>query len=113
MDKDAKARFVEKLMQAQAERSQRRFAKDLEVQLGTLQNWLRGDSYPTPENFKKIAAAAGMSQLELFAYIFDEDTSNLPPAPIQAEQALSYLAPLSKKEKVRLIKLLLDDVADD
>jgi transcriptional regulator with XRE-family HTH domain len=110
MDQEAKKRFVEKLVQAQAGRSQRRFAVDLEVQLGTLQNWLRGDSFPTPDNFKKIAAAVGMSQVELFSYILGEEQA--PALPNVAEQALNYSKPLSKSEKVRLIKLLVDEVAE-
>lgn len=111
MDKDAKMRFVEKIKQAQAGRSQRAFARDIEVQLGTLQNWLRGDSYPTPDNFKKIADAVGMTQLDLFAYIFNEEMQ-APVVPTVAEQALNYSKPLPKSEKVRLIKLLVDEVAE-
>lgn len=110
MNQEAKKRFVEKLVQAQSGRSQRRFAIDLEVQLGTLQNWLRGDSFPTPDNFKKIAAAVGMSQVELFSYILGEEQA--PTLPTVAEQALNYSKPLSKSEKVRLIKLLVDEVAE-
>lgn len=84
MDQGSKQRFVEKIVQAQAGRSQRRFARDLDVQLGTLQNWLRGDSFPTPDNFKKIAAAVGMSQVQLFSYIFGDEVVEAPVVPTVA-----------------------------
>lgn len=112
MDQGSKQRFVEKIVQAQAGRSQRRFARDLDVQLGTLQNWLRGDSFPTPDNFKKIAAAVGMSQVQLFSYIFGDEVVEAPVVPTVAEQALNYSKPLPKSEKIRLIKLLVDEVAE-
>lgn len=60
----------------------------------------------------KIAAAVGMSQVQLFSYIFGDEVVEAPVVPTVAEQALNYSKPLPKSEKIRLIKLLVDEVAE-
>jgi transcriptional regulator with XRE-family HTH domain len=114
MDSKAKARLMEKIKQAQGNRSQRKFAEDLGVALGSVQNWLRGDSFPMVDKFERIASSLGMSQEALFAYIVtgSEEIFNAPPSvPTVAEDVRAYAHPLSVNEKVRLLGLLGSDIA--
>lgn len=115
MDAHAKARLIQKLTEAQAGRSQRKFAEDLDVALGTVQNWLRGDSFPMVDKFEKIAASLGTSQEALFSYIVtgSEELRDAPPtAPSVAEDVRAYAHPLSVSEKIRLLGLLGSDIAE-
>jgi transcriptional regulator with XRE-family HTH domain len=114
MDEDAKARLIEKLIEAQAGRSQRRFAEDLDVSLGSVQNWLKGDSFPMVDKFEKIAASLGMSQESLFAYVVtgSEKILDAPPAvATRAEDVRVYAENLSVDEKVRLVGMIAVDIA--
>lgn len=114
MDEKARSRFIQKLVEAQAGRSQRKFAEDLDVALGTVQNWLRGDSFPMVDKFEKIAASLGTSQEALFSYIVtgSEELINAPPTiPSVAEDVRAYAHPLSVDEKIRLLGLLGSDIA--
>lgn len=115
MDEKARLRLIEKLIEAQAGRSQRKFAEDLDVALGTVQNWLRGDSFPMVDKFEKIAASLGTSQEALFSYIVtgSEELINVPPTvPSVAEDVRAYAHPLTVGEKVRLLSLLGSDIAE-
>lgn len=115
MDEKAKLRLTSKLVEAQAGRSQRKFADDLDVSLGTVQNWLRGDSFPMVDKFEKIAASLGTSQEALFSYIVtgSEEIINAPPTiPSVAEDVRAYAQPLSVEQKVRLLGLLGTDIAN-
>jgi transcriptional regulator with XRE-family HTH domain len=115
MDQKARDRLIQKLTEAQAGRSQRKFADDLEVALGTVQNWLRGDSFPMVDKFEKIAASLGISQQALFSYIVtgSEEIINAPPTvPSVAEDVRAYAGSLSVNEKIRLLGLIGSDIAN-
>jgi transcriptional regulator with XRE-family HTH domain len=115
MDSKARARLIEKLKEAQGGRSQRKFADDLGVALGSFQNWLRGDSFPMVDKFEKIAASLGTSQEALFAYIVtgsEEIISSSPASPSVAEDVRNYSLSLSVKEKIRLLSMIGADIAE-
>ena len=110
MDDDAKQRLKQILEQVRAERSQRQFARDLGVSLGTVQNWLSGDSFPNSEKLEKVAVAVGMSLEQLFVYLKGGATK--PGEPRVAEDVLVQAKTLDKEQQVRLIKLLIDELAN-
>ena len=114
MDSKAKTRLIEKLTEAQGGRSQRKFAEDLNVALGSLQNWLKGDSFPMVDKFEKIATSLGTSQEALFAYVVtgSEEINSSPDRPTVAEDVRNYSISLSVKEKIRLLSMIGADIAD-
>ncbi|WP_099067897.1 helix-turn-helix transcriptional regulator [Nostoc linckia] len=107
MDDDAKRRLAQILARAQGVRSQRQLAMDLGVALGTVQNWLQGQGFPSSENLEKIAVAAGMSIEELFNQIKGENVSYSPKV---AEDVLTIALQLDVEQRRRLIKLLVDNI---
>ncbi len=116
MNEEAKKRLRDKLMEAQGDRSQREFARNLGVALGTLQIWLRGDSLPMIDKFEKLASALGMSQEALFSYVVsgDRGKGNFPPAtPTKAEDVRLYASALPVEEKIRLLSMIGEDIALD
>ncbi|MBD2364479.1 helix-turn-helix transcriptional regulator [Anabaena minutissima FACHB-250] len=107
MDGEAKKRLAQILIKVQGDRSVRQFALDLDVALGTMQNWLQGAGLPNANNLERIAAAAGMSIEELFAELRGEKIS---PTPRKAEDILQLALHLDDEERRRLIKLLVDAI---
>jgi transcriptional regulator with XRE-family HTH domain len=110
MDDEAKKRLKEILEEVKAGRSQRQLAHDLGVSLGTVQNWLAGDSFPSSEKLEKIATAVGMTIEQLFVRLMGEDALK-PTEPKVAEDVLVQAKMLDKAQKVRLLKLLIDELA--
>lgn len=106
MDGDAKKRLAMIVAKAQGERSQRQFAKDLGVSQGTVQNWLGGVGFPSSENLERIAVAAGMTLEELFNQVKGEESIS---APKVAEDVLQLARQLDKRQRKRLVKLLIDE----
>lgn len=113
VDQEARKRLIEVLEMAQAGRSQREFARDLGVQLGTLQHWLKGDSVPVIDKFERIAASLGKSPEAIIGYVLrgEESEGNLPAAPKVAEDVVNYASSLSVEEKVRLVGLTAEVIA--
>lgn len=112
MDEEARKRLVQLLEFCRAGRSQRQFARDLGVSLGSVQNWLSGDSFPSSEKLEKVAVVAGMSLEQLFVYLKGEEVTNLGE-PKVAEDVLVQAKSLDKAQQVRLLKLLIDEIAGD
>lgn len=112
MDEEARKRLKEILEQVRAGRSQRQFARDLGVSLGTVQNWLSGDSFPSSEKLEKVASVAGMSLEQLFVYLKGEDATR-QGLPKVAEDVLFHAKSLDKSQQVRLLKLLIDEITDN
>lgn len=110
MDSQARKRLKEILESCRAGRSQRQFARDLGVSLGTVQNWLSGDSFPNSEKLEKVALVAGMSLEQLFVYLKGEEVTSLGE-PKVAEDVLVHAKSLNKSQQVRLLKLLIDEIA--
>lgn len=111
MDEEAKKRLKQILEQVRAGRSQRQFARDLGVSLGTVQNWLSGDSFPSSEKLEKVAVVAGMSLEQLFVYLKGDDATRRGN-PEVAEDVLIHAKELNKEQQVRLLKLLIDELTN-
>jgi transcriptional regulator with XRE-family HTH domain len=107
MEVGAKQRLAQILARVQGDRSVRQFALDLDVALGTMQNWLQGAGLPNAKNLEKIAVAAGMTIEELFAELRGETKT---PSPKKAEDVLQIALLLDNEQRRRLIKLLVDNV---
>ncbi|ALF55741.1 hypothetical protein ACX27_27435 [Nostoc piscinale CENA21] len=60
-------------MRVKGDRSVRQFALDLDVAVGTVQNWMSGSGLPNAENIEKIATAAGMSVQEFYDYLSGDE----------------------------------------
>ena len=108
MDQGARVRLAAILKGVQGDRSVREFARDLNVSLGTMQNWLDATALPSIENLGKIATAARVSVQELYEAMNGEQQKTPPPK--KAEDALPVVLQLSDKERRRLVKLLMDHI---
>lgn len=106
MDEAARQRLVELVKRIQGDRSQRKFASDLGVSTGALQNWLQG-RVPSSENLENLATAAGMTIEELLNEIRGETVAYTPRV---AEDVLQIALQLDDEQRRRLIKLLVDNI---
>ncbi|MBN3948382.1 MAG: helix-turn-helix domain-containing protein [Nostoc sp. NMS7] len=106
MDDLAKQRLIDLLVRVQGDRSQREFARDLEITPGALQNWLLG-RVPSSDNLQKIATAAGMTIEQLFSELKGESSVYVPKV---AEDVLQIALQLNNEQRRRLIKLLIDTI---
>ncbi|KAB8315476.1 helix-turn-helix transcriptional regulator [Tolypothrix campylonemoides VB511288] len=110
MDSDARTKLAEAIKKARGDRSQRKFAKDLGVSYVTIQLWERGEVIPDLANLEAIATSRGQTLEQLLAEIRGQATE-ITHKPKVAEDVIPTARQLSKKECVRLIKLLLDEVS--
>lgn len=102
-------RFQEIVSRAKGDRSQSEFARELGVSSSTVQKWLAGDGFPSSDNLEKIAKAAGLSGVDaLRNYLKGEAASS--KSVMSAEEILLLAKGLSKKQRKRLIELLLEDL---
>lgn len=106
MDEAGRRRLAELVKRLQGDRSQRKFASDLGVSPGALQNWLQG-RVPSSENLENLAIAAGMTIEELLNEIRGETTAYTPKV---AEDVLQVALQLDNEERRRLVKLLIDNI---
>ncbi len=112
MDEESRKRLAEILQKAKGERTLRQYAKDLEVSLGAVQNWISGKIFPSSEMLEKIAKSAGISLEEFFVQIRGESVKSFE-RPQKAEELLSLAQYLDKEQRIRLIKMLVDDVTNE
>jgi transcriptional regulator with XRE-family HTH domain len=110
MDSHARNKLAEAIKKARGDRSQRKFAKDLGVSYVTIQLWERGEVIPDLANLEAIATSRGQTLEQLLAEIRGQATE-VTHKPKVAEDVIPTARQLSKKECVRLIKLLLDEVS--
>lgn len=110
MDSHARTKLAEAIKKARGDRSQRKFAKDLGVSYVTIQLWERGEVIPDLANLEAIATSRGQTLEQLLAEIRGQATE-VTHKPKVAEDVIPTARQLSKKECVRLIKLLLDEVS--
>jgi transcriptional regulator with XRE-family HTH domain len=110
MDSDARTKLAEAIKKARGDRSQRKFAKDLGVSYVTIQLWERGEVIPDLANLEAIATSRGQTLEQLLAEVRGQATE-VTHKPKVAEDVVPTARQLSKKECVRLIKLLLDEVS--
>ncbi|NMF66305.1 transcriptional regulator [Brasilonema octagenarum UFV-OR1] len=110
MDGDARNNLAQAIRGARGERSQRRFAKDLGVSYVTIQLWERGEVIPDLGNLEAIATSRGQTLEQLLAEIRGQ-APEVTHKPKVAEDVIPTARQLSKKECVRLIKLLVDEVS--
>ncbi len=108
MDQGSRRRLAQILKGIQGDRSVREFARDLDVSLGTMQNWLDATGLPSIENLGKIAAVVGMTVQELYDAMNGEQQQT--PLPKKAEDVLHIVLQLDDRERRRLIKLLMDHI---
>lgn len=107
-DAAKKERLARLLKEMQGRRSLRKFALDMDVVLRTMQNWVEARGMPTPENLRKIAAAAGMESVDdLYAYLEGEEFKYSPKL---AEDVLRLALKLDSEQRLRLIKLIADSL---
>lgn len=109
MDRFARQRLREVLKRVQGDRSVRQFAIDLDVALGTMQNWLQGTGLPSTRNLEKIARSAGMSVQELHDELVGN--KNTPPEPKSPRDVFQVAVRNLDDEGLReLIKLLVEAI---
>ncbi|MCC5636371.1 helix-turn-helix domain-containing protein [Nostoc sp. CHAB 5844] len=109
MNRQFGERFREILNRAKGDRSQSELAKLLGVSSSAVQKWLSGNGFPSSDNLEKIAKAAGLSGVDaLRNYLKGEEGVAQGDAPLSAEEAFISVRGLSKEERKRLIKLLVD-----
>jgi transcriptional regulator with XRE-family HTH domain len=102
-------RFQEIVSRAKGNCSQGEFARELGVSSSTVQKWLAGNGFPSSDNLEKIAKAAGLSGVDaLRNYLKGEVTTT--KSPMSTEEILLLAKGLSKKQRKRLIELLLQDL---
>ena len=114
MDDEQRKRLIEILERAKVGRGQRAFAKDLGIQLNSLQQWLKGKSVPVIDKLPAIARSSGITTGDVLNYILWGEEGlerNNYVEPLVAEDVFNYGKPLSVEEKVRLIGMLVNEIA--
>lgn len=110
---EIKERITEILERAMHGRTQRDFARDLGVELNSLQRWLKGKSIPVIDKYPAIARSSGKKVEHIINYILfgkeevEEDEINAEVA----EDVFNVAKKLSTFEIARLISLLAHEIA--
>jgi transcriptional regulator with XRE-family HTH domain len=103
---EQKQRLSRLLHQMQGELSQRAFARKIQINSGSLQQYMIGDAFPEKENREKIAAARGWTYEELMAYLSDR-----PVEPTQSiDELLQNVRTLSPQDALKVLRVALDVV---
>ncbi|MFN6572348.1 helix-turn-helix transcriptional regulator [Dendronalium sp. ChiSLP03b] len=111
MDEQAKQRIAEIVTRVKGRRTQAQFAKALGVSPGTVRNWEDCISSPGLDGLTAIAEDSKQPLIELLAEILGEELFKRPQ-PKVAEEVLLQANLLNKKQRLRLIQLLVEDLAD-
>lgn len=109
MNEAEKEKLVTILHSLQGELSQRQFAFKLGVTAHAINNWLNKVSLPNRENLEKLAKHMNISVDDLLSILRDKPVSSESHNITNATIAFNLLQNLPKAEKIKLIKLLLDD----
>lgn len=104
-----KQKLAEILESLQGNLSQRKFALKLGVTTHALNNWLNKTHLPNQENLELLAKYMNISVDDLLSMLRDEPVTSDSTKIKNATVAYELLQDLPLAEKVRLIKLLLND----
>ncbi len=102
-------RFQEIVNRAKGDRSQSEFARELGVSSSTVQKWLAGNGFPSSDNLEKIAKSAGLSGVDALRNYLKGEVATAK-SPMSPEEILLLAKGLSKKQRKRLIQLMLEDL---
>lgn len=98
--------FKKILLSIKKNNTQKWLAKELKVSPFAVSSWLNDGTFPTYENLQFIANYLNISFDQLMAKIKGEKLNQ--DFPEKAEMIFEYIKDIPKKEKIQLIKLLLD-----
>lgn len=103
-----KQRLSTLLREMQGELSLRAFARKIEINYGSLNAYLFGDSFPETRNLEKIATAKGWSREELEAYL--ENRPLKPRSPV--EDVLRDVRVMSPQDATKVAEAALHRIAE-
>ncbi|MBW4541683.1 MAG: helix-turn-helix domain-containing protein [Myxacorys chilensis ATA2-1-KO14] len=95
-------RLIKLLEQMRGDLSQRQFARKVQINVGSLQQYMIGDHFPRLENLEKIAIANRWTREELEAYLDDRQIAG-PGRPLN--DILQDVRRLSSKEALEVIRV--------
>jgi len=102
-------RLRDVLSEMQGSLPQRQFAKVLGVSHSSLASWLRGESFPSHDSLTKIASLAQISMDDLLSKLKGEvEVRRIH----RAEDLLPQINVLSQKERIRLLKLIAEQIRE-
>lgn len=112
---EIKERITEILERAMHGRTQRDFARDLGVELNSLQRWLKGKSIPVIDKYPAIARTSGKKVEHVVNYVlFGKEQVEEDEITVEvAEDVLSAAKKLSTFEIARLISMLAHYIAQE
>ena len=110
MDSFPQDRLSQLIIKLRGTRSQRNFAKTLNVSYATIRSWEEGESLPGLPSLQKLADYTDQTIEELLDYLKggeDKSKVNNSFEPVVAEDLLPQIKSLSAKEKSRLTEFML------
>lgn len=110
MDSEQKLRLAAFIKSARGSISQRRFALKCGVSYYALNQWELGAAMPSSENMRKLAIACETTTDAIWEAIGGTSEESVQKSYKQAEDVATLTGQLSLLEKIRLIKLISEDV---
>jgi transcriptional regulator with XRE-family HTH domain len=108
MSDSQQERLASLLRAMQAERSLRKFARDIKISYASLSAYILGDSFPEMRNLEQIAKAKGWSREELEAYLDDRPVES----KLAIEDVLREVRQMNPKDALRVAEIALARIRD-